>query len=224
MTAERRMSVAGSAPAAVIFDMDGVLLDSEPLWQRAEIALFGELGIELDAERCRLTIGLRVDEVVAFWFAREPWPGRSPAVVATELLDRVCALVATEAEPLPGLGELLDHLDGRIPVGLATSSPTRLIDAVMTRLGIADRFSVRQSAELETHGKPHPAVYLSAAAAMGVPPTRCVAIEDSVNGVISAKAARMGCIAIPSPELDGDPRFVLADAVVRDLSEIIGLV
>lgn len=220
--AGRGRPYAAGVAAAVVFDMDGVLLDSEPLWQRAEIEVFGSVGLHLDDAACRRTMGMRIDEVVAFWFARAPWRGPSPAAVTDALLSRVCRLITDEAEPLPGVDTVLAELARReVPVGLATSSPGRVIEAVFDRLGLHGRFAAVCSAEHEAYGKPHPAVYLQAAAELGVAPTSCVAIEDSVNGVISAKAARMGCIAVPAPELRSDPRFVVADAVVTDLGSAL---
>jgi len=201
--------------------MDGVLLDSEPLWQRAEIEVFGRLGLDLAVEDCLQTMGLRVDEVVTFWYAARPWPGPGPVEVVDTLLARVRALFLAEAVALPGLAELLDRLRRRaVPVALATSSPLRLVDAVLRRLDLGGVFAVVASAEHEPFGKPHPGVYLTAAAGLGIAPTECVAIEDSVNGVIAAKAARMRCVAVPSAEIAADPRFAIADASVAGLAAI----
>lgn len=206
---------------AVVFDMDGVLLDSEPLWQQAEIEVFGEVGVELDVERCMQTMGLRVDEVVAHWYARHPWTARSTADVTARLLARVRTAILAEAEPTPSLHGLLAELSATgTRIALATSSPMVLVDAVIDRFELGTVFEVLASAEHEPYGKPHPGVYLTAAAGLGVAPTSCVAIEDSVNGVISAKAARMRCIAMPAPEQRGDARFAIADRVVDGLGAI----
>lgn len=205
---------------AVVFDMDGVLLDSEPLWQRAEIEVFATVGVELTVADCVETMGRRVDEVVDHWFQRSPWPSPPPAEVVEVLLRRVRALVLAEAEALPGLDRLIARLRQEgTALALATSSPTMLIDAVLERFALHDVFGFVASAENEPYGKPHPGVYLSAAAGLGVAPQSCVAIEDSVTGVLAAKAARMGCIAVPALEQRGDPRFAIADLVVADLGE-----
>jgi mannitol-1-/sugar-/sorbitol-6-/2-deoxyglucose-6-phosphatase len=106
-----------------------------------------------------------------------------------------------------------------VRVGLASSSSRRIIDAAVARLGAAGRFDAIHSAESLRYGKPHPEVYLDIAAMLGAPPAACLAIEDSLNGLIAAKAARMGCVAVPEAEHAADPRFVLADAVLGSLHE-----
>ena len=183
---------------AVIFDMDGVLLDSEPLWQDAEMEVFATVGITLDRERCRETMGLRSDELVAFRHAREPWTSPSEAEVERQLLATVTRLITARAAPQPGLDRVLAILAARdVRLALASSSPYALIAAVLERLGLTECFTCIHSAEEEPYGKPHPGVYLSAARKLGVAPEECCAIEDSLNGVLAAKAARMTCVAVP---------------------------
>lgn len=204
-----------------MLDMDGVIIDSEPLWQDAEIEVFGAVGVPLDRELCRETTGLRMDEAVAYWYRRVPWEGPTPTEVGDRLLRRVTELIAERAEPLPGLDDLLDRLDRHgVPVALASSSPLVLIEAVLDRFGVADRLAAVHSAEGEPYGKPHPAVYLTTAEQLGVDPAACVAVEDSANGVVAAKAARMGCIAVPAAVERDDPRFGIADATVDSLQAI----
>lgn len=204
---------------AAIFDMDGLLIDSEPAWRRAEIEVFGEVGLTLTDAQCRETTGLRIDEVAAFHFARAPWEGPSTQEIATRIVDAMVENVSARGEPMEGAIETVALAAARGPLALASSSPRRLIDATLTRLGIADRFAVVTSAEDDRYGKPHPAVYLRAADALGVAPTRCLVFEDSLNGVISAKAARMRCVAVPE---EPDPRFALADLTLGSLSELPG--
>src|SRR5437868_9122364 len=109
---------------AVIFDMDGVLLDSEPLWQEAEIEVFASVGIALDRGLCRRTMGLRSDEVVAYWYARRPWSTPTPAIVERELLSTVSALIRARAVRTAGLTEVLELLARRdVRLALASSSP-----------------------------------------------------------------------------------------------------
>jgi sugar-phosphatase len=210
--------IPGPAITAVIFDMDGVLVDSEPLWQEAEIEVFAGVGVELTAERCQETMGLRIDEAVDHWWVRHPWPGPSPIEVAEAIVARVTELIAERAEPLPGVHEAIAAARRVGPIALASSSPRRLIDAVLARFDLD--FDVVHSAEDEAFGKPHPAIYLTTADRLGVAPTRCLAVEDSVNGVVAAKAARMACVAIPEPSLRGDRRFGVADAVLDSLAAL----
>jgi HAD superfamily hydrolase (TIGR01509 family) len=211
---------AGAVTSAVIFDMDGVLIDSEPLWRQAEIAVFGAHGVPLDESMCRQTMGLRTDALVRHWYERFPWTA-DLATVERQLLDHVESLIATQGEAKRGVPGAIAFLRDRgLPVALASSSPYRLIVAVCEKLGLGEVFKVIHSAEQERLGKPHPGVYLTTAAKLAVPATSCIAIEDSVNGIIAAKAARMTCIAIPDPELRGDPRLSIADLVLDSLCEI----
>ena len=206
---------------ALLFDMDGVLIDSEPLWHRAEIAAFAEAGLTLTAGDCLRTTGLRVDETVAYWCERSPALAPSRDALVAEILERLVRLVREEGEAKPGVAEALAFAQrAGLRLALASSSTYAVIEAVTTRLGLASVFEVIHSAEEEERGKPDPAVYLTTARKLGVSPADCVAIEDSPNGLLSAKAAGMRCLAIPEPALRGDPRFALADAVLSGLGEI----
>jgi mannitol-1-/sugar-/sorbitol-6-/2-deoxyglucose-6-phosphatase len=206
---------------AVIFDMDGLLIDSEPLWQDAEVEAFGRVGLRLTRELCARTIGLRVDDVVAYWRALNPWEGASNAEVEAWIIDEGIALIGQRGEPLPGAVEAVNFVRAAgVKVGLASSSPKRMMRAVIERLGLDGAFDCVHSAEHEEYGKPHPAVYLTTARELAVAPTRCLAIEDSLIGVIAARAARMGCVAVPEPPRRDDPRFSIADAVLDSLVDL----
>ncbi len=213
-------------PAAVIFDLDGLLVDSEPLWVRAEREVFASAGVVLSAADCAQTTGLRVDEVCRYWAARRPWAGPSPDAVADRVVDRVEVLLRTEARPQPGAVAAVARLStAGLALAVASSSSRRLIDAALERLALSALLPTRCSAEDEPFGKPHPAVYLSAAAALGRRPETCVAVEDSLNGVVAAVAARMPVIAVPDRGQRGDPRFCLADRVLPDLDALdVGVV
>lgn len=205
---------------SAIFDMDGLLIDSEPLWRRAEVEVFASVGLTLTEAMCEATTGLRIDEVVAHWHARAPWEGEAIDAVAARIVDRMIGLVTAEGVAQPGAHAAVDACArAGLTLALASSSPDRLIDATLTRLGLSERFAVRRSAQHESHGKPHPAVFLHTAEDLGVAPTRCLVFEDSLNGVLAAKAARMTCVAVP--EVD-DPRFCIADLVLRSLEEVEG--
>lgn len=205
---------------AVIFDMDGLLVDSEPLWVRAEIEVFGELGLVLGAGDCAKTKGLRVDDVVGYWHARYAWE-QSLASVEARLVERVARLIRDEGRALPGVAAAMQvaRADGRL-VALASSSPSVIIQAALERLGLVTAFNVVQSAETEPFGKPHPGIFLHAAERLGVSPLECLVLEDSLTGVIAAKAARMVCVAVPFDYPNHESRFVLADAVVGSLVDV----
>jgi mannitol-1-/sugar-/sorbitol-6-/2-deoxyglucose-6-phosphatase len=203
---------------AVIFDMDGVLVNSEPLWRRAEIAAFGEVGATLTEDMCLETTGLRIDQVVEHWQRRF---GFGETNVRQDILARVEALIRAEGQPLPGAREAVQNAARKYPIALASSSPYSIIDAVLACFGLRDLFSVIHSADEEPYGKPHPIVFLTTAAKLGVDPVDCLVIEDSLNGVIAAKAARMQCVAVPEEAHRSDPRFAIADRILCSLEELV---
>lgn len=211
-----------SQSRALVFDMDGVLIDSEPLWRRAEIEIFASVGVELSEADCFETQGLRMDEAARYWFERKPWKGSTPDQVAERVVDRMVLLVGSEAEPMPGVRESLAFAkasDWRI--GLASSSSMRLIETVLDRFDLHDAFEVVRSAEHEARGKPHPDVYLSTLRDLALEGIDSVAIEDSAHGVASALAAGMRCIAIPPAETRTDPRFEIATWRLHSLDELV---
>lgn len=209
---------------AVIFDMDGLMVDSEPLWHVAEVEVFRRVGIRLTNEDCLQTTGLRHDEVVRYWEReRGPFVGKATAdEVAEQLIETMVGLFKSDLRPMPGLRSALSFFVDELglPLAVASSSPMVLITAALRGLGIEDFFAHVCSAEGETYGKPHPAVYLKAAALLEVDPTACLALEDSVNGVLAAKAARMQCWAVPEPAARGNRAFGIADTQLDSLNEI----
>lgn len=206
---------------ACIFDMDGVLLDSEPFWRQAEIEVFATVGLDLTEQDCMETMGVRIDEVVALRHSQKPWSSPSCPNVAEQIVERVAELIQTRGRPLEGVHEALEFLQGKgLPLALASSSSSRLIRATLDALDLTGAFPVWHSAEHEEFGKPHPAVFLATARKLGVAPASCLAIEDSLNGVVAAFAARMPVLAVPEPAVAGDPRFALAQAVLGSLREL----
>lgn len=193
---------------ALVFDMDGVLVDSEPLWRRAEIACFARYGLEIEEADCVETMGLRVDEVVAYWTRERDWHPPSIHEVADAVIDAMETLIRHEAKPIAGVEAALASAEAHgWRIGLASSSSMRLIEATLDTFGLRRRFEVCRSAEHETNGKPHPDVYLAALRDLGVEGSATIAIEDSANGVASALAAGMRCVAIPEQANGADPRF-----------------
>lgn len=206
---------------AAIFDMDGLLIDSEPYWKIAEKKVFGELGIQLNDELLRQVMGFRLSEVVKHWYAYQPW--ESPDFTRTEedVLFTVQQLVLEHAEAMPGVHELLEKCKrSGLKIALASSSAMALIEAVVDKLSIRSYFEVLWSAEYEPYGKPHPGIFLTTAEKLGVAPTDCVVFEDSINGVIATKAAKMYSVAVPEEATFNDPRFAIADVKVRSLTEL----
>lgn len=206
----------------VIYDMDGVLTDSEPLWKIAMEDVFKSVGCPLTKEDFQRTVGLRIDEVIAYWYQVSPWPDASPKEVENAIIKRMIELLTERAAPLPGVVESLEFFTSKgLKIGLATSSYQVLIDCILDTLGIRRYFQTVHSAEYELFGKPHPAVYLTAAKQLDLDPRRCLVIEDSLNGIISGKAARMTVFCVPEKTHHPEPKLILADAQFDDL---IGLV
>lgn len=205
---------------AVIYDMDGLLVDSEPWWRVAETNVFGSLSIVPTEVEFEKMMGNRIEEVVSQWYAKHPWTGPSTVETQNLIVDEVARLVTANAGLLPGVVESLQFfIDKKIPLALASSSPLRLIRQLMTHYGIYDAFSVVCSAEHEAFGKPHPAVFITAAKHMATEPLHCLVFEDSFNGVIAAKAARMKCVAVPSKEHAQQARFACADMLLNSLED-----
>lgn len=209
---------------SVIFDMDGLLIDTEPVWRTAEVAVLGSHGVQLSQADVIDSTGREIGEVVADWLRRRPGPygADSPGVVAVtdEITDLVLAHVAAEGEPMAGVPEAIALFQRwGLRLAIASSSPPRLIDAVCRRIGL-DWISVRCSAASEARGKPAPDVYLTAARRLGEDAARCLALEDSVTGVMAARAAGMRCIAVPDPHLADDPGYRAADLVLGSLTQL----
>lgn len=206
---------------AAVFDVDGVLIDSEPFWRESEMEVFGRNGLLLTEEECMLTTGMRIQEVTRYWFDRRPWNGPAPEMLAEEILQGVIRRIRERGAAMPGLhGAIRFFRSHGLRLALASSSAMPLIDAVINRLELRPDFDAICSAEDELRGKPSPDVYLSAAARLGVTPEKCLAIEDSIAGVAAAKAAGMKCIAVPLPELRTDPRYSPADLILDSLTQI----
>ncbi len=203
---------------AVIFDMDGLLIDSEPLWRQAEITAFGKVGLHLAPQECMQTLGLRIDEAVAFWYQKHPWKGATPGEVEQDIA-REFMLLLKQAGPMEGVGQTMEFFRQKgLPLGLASSSTLDVIEAVIEKLGIASYFKVVCSAEHEEFGKPHPAVFITTARKLGASPVATLAFEDSFNGLLSAKAARMKTVAVPEAAHYHQTRFDIADVKLRSLA------
>ena len=205
---------------AIIFDMDGVIIDSEPLWKKAIIQIMNNYGYNFDIEMCNRTKGMRVDEVTLFWKEELNAPFDSK-IVAEEIVEEVIRLISLDGKEMDGLEDLLKRAKSEnIRIALASSSSLTIIETVLTRLNISSYFEVVQSAEKEQYGKPHPAVFITAANNLGVSPNNCIVIEDSLNGVIAGKAAKMKVVAIPESDEQQIEKFVIADQIITSLREL----
>jgi sugar-phosphatase len=205
----------------VIFDMDGLLIDSEPYWKIAEKEVFGKLGLSLTDDLLSQVMGFRLSEVVQHWYHYQPWPEPNFEQTERDVLDCVKQLIQQHADAMPGVYEVLTHCkQNNFKMALASSSAMELIEVVIDKLNIRHFFDMVWSAQYEKYGKPHPAIFLSVARELQVEPKHCVVFEDAINGVIAAKAARMYCIAIPEEVSYNDPRFAIADVKTQSLLNI----
>ncbi len=207
---------------AIIFDMDGVLIDSEPLWKIAMEKVFNEVGCNLTRKDFEKTVGLRLDEVINFWYKHSPWKNFGPEEVLQKIIAEMVILIKATGKPLPGVLESLTFFKSTgFKIGLATSSYEILIDTVLETLNIAHFFDVTHSAEHENYGKPHPEVYINTAKMLKVEPIDCIVIEDSINGVIAGKAAKMHVICVPEKTHELNKKLIIADEIFENLGEML---
>jgi sugar-phosphatase len=202
----------------VLFDMDGLLLDTEPLWGVSMLKVAGKHKIPITRERFKDTTGLRIYEVTDHWAIHYPWQGKSSKEVAEEILDDIIAASKEHGRVLNGVEETLQLLKKNdFKIGLASSSPKHMIHELVDHFNLTHYFDVITSADVVDLGKPHPAVFLHCAASLGAKHNECLVLEDSVNGMIAGKAARMKVIVVPDEIHFEDPRFSLADGKLKSL-------
>lgn len=205
---------------AVIFDMDGVLIDSEPLWTQAEQVILGGLGVDFNQPPLLQSTGLTTASVINHWYQHQPWPALSPEQVHQQIIDFVASGIAASGEAKIGLPALLDTINSQqLKMAVATNSPKQLLDTTLQRLAIRHYFSAHCHLELVKQGKPAPDIYLLAAEKLGVAPQDCLVFEDSFAGVTAAKAAGMTVVAIPAAHEWQNSKFAIADHKIRCFTE-----
>ena len=182
----------------VIYDMDGLIINSEPLWKIAEIESFKEIGIDFTVEMCAQTTGMRLDEVVNFWWEKYKWNSPSKEDIINSIEEKMIHLITKNGKLMPGVLNSLKLLNEvQIPIALASSSSMSLIKTTLKTLKIRKYFKIIHSAEKEIAGKPHPAVFLSTASMMKINPKNCLVLEDSKAGMLAGLNAKMRTIVIP---------------------------
>lgn len=188
---------------AVIFDMDGVIIDSEPFWKNAEFEVFSSLGVVLDKEFTDLTQMMTTIEVTKFWYEKFPWESKSLEEVEDMVISRVMELIEQGRAERNGIELFIKQLKSNgFKIGLATNSPYKIIPVVLEKAGIADYFDSIFSAEFVEFGKPDPAIYLMTSKELGIDPENCIVIEDSYSGMLAAKKAGMKVVAFTNGNQD----------------------
>lgn len=205
---------------AVIFDMDGLLIDSEPLWQEAGKETMQEFGKELTAEQYHSSTGLRTEEWIEHWFH---FFGISMqhAPKATEIIiQKAIEKIEARAILFPGAEQIISFFkEKNFKIAIATSSPLSLAEIVVKKINIPFQFDAITSAEKLPFGKPHPEVYINCAQQLGLTGLQCIAFEDSFNGMIAAKAAKMKCVVVPLASDYEHLKWNAADLKLKSLEE-----
>ncbi len=204
---------------AVIFDMDGVMIDSEPLWEKTERILLARRNIDYSPEYRDLIVGLNQRDsgkLLKETFSLD----ETVDEIISERVEILTAIYEEELEVVPGLTPLLDELKLReYLLAVASSSPLRVINFVLDMFSLHGYFDAVVSGECTEKGKPHPDIYLHTAERLRVRPSECVAIEDSINGVRSATGAGMYCIAIPDKRLSPEA-FERAHLILENMDDL----
>lgn len=202
----------------VIFDMDGLLIDSEPLWKEAADSLLYTYGKKLTEKQYSITTGLRTKEFLEYWFGHFELPMQELRNAEIKIVADVIELVRQKGKPMPGMPHIFNlFMDKGFKIGLATSSSPELIEVVVDLLNIRMHLQAIASADDLPYGKPHPQVYLNCAAALNSSPLQCLCFEDSYNGMIAAKAAKMKCVVVPSIRDSKKPAWAAADLQISTL-------
>ncbi|MGN9841462.1 HAD family hydrolase [Nonomuraea sp. H19] len=188
---------------ACVFDLDGVLVDSEPVWEEVRRAFVAEHGGTWQPDTQTRLMGMSTAEWAAY--LHELGVGMPPGEIARDVVDQMAARYRDEVPLMPGAVEAVRRLSGQVALGLASSSPRRLIDVVLDAAELKECFAATVSTEEVARGKPAPDGYLEAARRMSLDPQGCVAVEDSSNGLRSAHAAGMRVIAVPHPRYPPAP-------------------
>jgi HAD superfamily hydrolase (TIGR01509 family) len=207
-------------PAAVVFDLDGVLIESEQVWDAAREELARERGATWDERATTDMMGMSSKEWSSYMHDRLGVP-MTPAEINDDVVHRVAAAYQDHLPLLPNAVETVQELARRWRLGVASSSNRPIIELVLDRMGVRNCFDAVVSSEEVERGKPAPDVYIAAARQLGVEPGDCVAVEDSTNGIKAAVAAGMRTIAVPNRELPpADDVLKSAAVVVSSLAEV----
>ncbi|MBZ5857056.1 hexitol phosphatase HxpB [Flavihumibacter profundi] len=204
---------------AVIFDMDGLLIDSEPYWQEAGVETLSLFGVQLTPEQYHSSTGLRTIEWIDHWFRYFGIDLSKAPDAIRQIEESAVEKIRLSATPMDGVEHIINFfLKKNYKIGLASSSPMKMIDVVVNKLGIGPFLNSISSAGELDYGKPHPQVFINCAEALETSPFHCVCFEDSFNGMIAAKAAKMKCVVVPAPDQYSHNKWGSADLKLRSLA------
>ena len=208
----------------VIFDMDGLLIDSEPLWAEAANETLQRFNIKLTTEQYHISTGLRTAEWIQHWFHEFNISMDHAEEAGSTIVKAAIQKIITKAPTMPGVQHAFNFFKQRnFKIGLASSSPMELINEVVDKLQIDSFITAKTSAEHLPFGKPHPQVFLNCAELLRASPAECICFEDSFNGMIAAKAARMKCVVVPAHGHQQQPKWAAADLKLSSLQNFNGL-
>ncbi len=214
------MNVCTMQYEAVIFDMDGLLIDSEPQWQEAGRETLEQYGYKLTDEQYHTSTGLRTEEWIEHWFRYFKADMSLASAAVDVVVQKAIEKVGAKSLPFSGIEDVFAFFKERdFRIGLATSSPMALVDVVIEKLKLHHIFDTLASAGDLPFGKPHPQVYLNCAQQLSCSPLHCIAFEDSFHGLIAAKAARMKCVVVPAVSGFEHPKWNAADLKLKKLSD-----
>ena len=206
---------------AVIFDMDGTLIDSQPIWYQVSTDFFQKNGFPVTMDDMIKLTGSPVAKLVDYVLQAHGQKDKARAQLVTELMDYAVFEILAAKPLLPNVKDVLAQLKQQgIKIAVASASPRNMLQGIVDSCGIAEYFDYLASAEELDYNKPHPAVYLHAAQQLGVSVTECFAVEDSVLGMISGKAASMKTVVIPAQAEWDDSRWALADFKLANIAEL----
>jgi HAD superfamily hydrolase (TIGR01509 family) len=207
---------------AAIFDMDGLLIDSEPIWADTAREVMEKVNFKLTHELKLQTTGLSIKLFLEFCHKIQPWNTPTFEELEREILVKAQRNILSNAVAMPGAIEIVKGLKAQgLRLAVASASHMELIEGVLKRLDIIEYFDLWHSGELEEFTKPHPAVYLSTAAKLGLNPEECIAFEDSFTGLRSAHAAGMLTVCVPTAEVYNKAKFDLAHYKIPSLDQFV---
>lgn len=204
--------------------MDGLLIDSEPLWQEAGQETLERFQVKLTTGQYHISTGLRTREWIEHWFRYFKIDMEHAAMAEEMILKKAIEKISARGQAFAGVQYIFQFFkQHQFKIGLASSSPMELINVVVDKLQIDPFVTAKTSAEHLPYGKPHPQVYLNCAELLRASPVECICFEDSFNGMIAAKAARMKCVVIPARHQQQEPRWAAADLKISSLQNFNGL-